>query len=99
MAHQARFNLHRTQAMATDFDDIIDTPLYTYVTLVVNCCGVTCKIDIRDSIPIGPIAGWIAIDCAHLAWPGMAHNQKATFAQTHRFAILINDISIDGWQW
>src|SRR5262249_47992937 len=67
MAYQARFDLHRTQTMTTDFDNIVDAPLYTQVTFIVDRGGITGEINVRNGIPISLITGWIAIDCAHLA--------------------------------
>src|ERR1051326_74889 len=95
MAHEARFNFHRSQTVSTDLDDIVHTPLNAEVAHVIFCCGITGKVHVLDGIPVGFVTIRVAEDGAHLSGPRVAYDQEATSARTHRSAILVNHLSFD----
>src|SRR5690242_10841399 len=79
MAHQARLDLHGAEAMAAHFDHIIHTALDTEVAIAIFSRCISRKVDAFDGVPIGLITSRVPVDGAHQGWPGLAHNQEATF--------------------
>src|SRR5690349_21349557 len=75
VADQAGLDLHRTQAVAADLDDVINTTLYAEVAHAIFSSGITGEVDAFDSVPIAAIAIRVSIDRAHLGRPGLAYNQ------------------------
>ena len=98
MANQTRLNLHRTQAVTADFDDVVYATLDAEVAVFVFGSSITGEVDIGDGLQIGAVTIGIFVDGAHLAGPGMANDQEATFVRANGHAIFIDHISFDGWQ-
>src|SRR5579875_1664399 len=98
MAHQAGLNLHRTETMATHLDYIVNTALDTQIAILIDGRSVTGKVDIRDCLPVGTIARFIAIDSTHQAGPGETDDQETALVRANGMAILIDDSSFDSWQ-
>src|SRR2546425_10771778 len=99
VANQTRLNLHRTEAVTTDFDDVVYATLDAEVAFFVFGSGITGEVDILDGVPVGFITGWIAENGAHLGRPRVTDDQEATLVRTDRFAVLVHDIGLDGWKW
>src|SRR5581483_10857648 len=85
--------------MTAHFNHVVNASLHAVVALRVDCGSVTREVDVGDGVPVGNVAGRIAVNRAHLAGPRMAHNQEATFFRADRLPISVNHIGLDSWQW
>src|SRR5580658_3551695 len=96
VAYERAFDLHRAEAMAGDFDDVVDAAEYPDVTVFVALGGVAREIDAGNPVPVfARVALVVAVDGAKHRWPGLLNCQVARLAGRHRLVLHVDDFRAD----
>src|ERR1700723_1060002 len=78
VAYEGAFDFHGAEAMAGDFDDVVDPAEYPDVAVFVALRGVACEIDSGNFVPVfARVALVVAIDGAKHGRPRLLNRQVA----------------------